>query len=174
MRPIDEIIIHCAATPEGKAFTAADIDRWHRERGWAGIGYHFVVRLDGTVEQGRPLDRIGAHVSGRNETTIGVCYIGGVDAKGAPKDTRTPAQKLALLALCRDLLKQFPAIRTISGHNQYAAKACPSFDVRKDPLGSLPSEPLVSLVPAGPVKPSIEDRLAALEAAVAALKDAQT
>lgn len=173
MRPVTEIIIHCAATPEGKHFTAADIDRWHREQGWAGIGYHYVVLLDGTVEIGRPLDKIGAHVSGRNENTIGVVYIGGLDAKGQAKDTRTDAQKAALLKLCRELLDRYPSIKTISGHNQYAAKACPSFDVRKDPLGSLPKEraakPVAPATPAASVTPSIEDRVAALEAAVAEL-----
>lgn len=138
MRPLREIIVHCSATPEGKHFTAADIDRWHRQRGWSGIGYHFVVLLDGTIQKGRPLNRIGAHVRGRNSGTIGVCYIGGVAADGrTAKDTRTKAQKEALLRLCRDLIEDYPTLKKVSGHNQYARKACPSFDVRTDPLGQL-------------------------------------
>lgn len=138
MRRLNEIIIHCSATPEGKPFTAKDIDRWHRQNGWAGIGYHFVVLLDGTVEVGRPLNKVGAHVAGRNTGTIGICYIGGVAADGkTAKDTRTPAQRASLEKLCKDLIKQYPTIRAVTGHNQYAKKACPSFDVRKDPLGKL-------------------------------------
>lgn len=138
MRRLNEIIIHCSATPEGKHFTARDIDGWHRKQGWAGIGYHFVVLLDGTVEVGRPLNKAGAHVAGRNTGTIGVCYIGGVAADGrTPKDTRTPEQKAALLGLCTGLIQKHPTIKIVSGHNQYAKKACPSFDVRKDPLGRL-------------------------------------
>jgi N-acetylmuramoyl-L-alanine amidase len=138
MRPLNEIIIHCSATPEGKHFTAADIDRWHRERGWSGIGYHFVVLLDGTVEKGRPIEKVGAHVEGRNVGTVGVCYIGGLTADGKKaKDTRTPAQKEALLNTCKQLGTDYPSIKKITGHNQYARKACPSFDVRADPLGKL-------------------------------------
>ncbi len=138
MRPLNEIVIHCAATPEGKHFTAADIDSWHRQRGWSGIGYHYVVLLDGTVQAGRPLDRVGAHVEGHNVGTVGICYIGGMTADAKlPKDTRTAAQKAALMGLCKDLIGKYRTIRKVSGHNQYADKACPSFDVRKDPLGSL-------------------------------------
>lgn len=138
MRPLNEIIIHCSATPEGKHFTVADIDRWHRERGWSGIGYHFVVLLDGTIQKGRPVAKVGAHVSGRNTGTIGICYIGGMTADNKKaKDTRTPAQKAALLKLCKELARDYPSIKVISGHNQYAPKDCPSFDVRKDELGKL-------------------------------------
>ena len=128
MRPIDEIVMHCAATPKGRATTVADIDRWHRARGFRGIGYHYVVHLDGTVREGRPVARPGAHVKGRNRRTIGVCYIGGVDARGRPEDTRTPAQRKAIDKLLRRLLREHPTVTTISGHDQYAAKACPSYD----------------------------------------------
>ena len=94
MRKINEIIVHCAATPEGKNFKAADIDRWHRERKMKCIGYHYVVDLDGTVEPGRPESEIGAHCLGHNQYSIGVCYVGGLAAYGkTPKDTRTPTQK---------------------------------------------------------------------------------
>lgn len=128
MRKINEIIVHCAATPEGKNFKAADIDRWHRERKMKCIGYHYVVDLDGTVEPGRPENEIGAHCLGHNQNSIGVCYVGGLAADGkTPKDTRTAAQKEALLALLKKLRAKYPKA-PIHGHRDFAAKACPSFD----------------------------------------------
>lgn len=128
MRKINEIIVHCAATPEGKNFKAADIDRWHRERKMKCIGYHYVVDLDGTVEPGRPESEIGAHCLGHNKNSIGVCYVGGLAADGkTPKDTRTAAQKEALLALLKKLRAKYPNA-SIHGHRDFAAKACPSFD----------------------------------------------
>lgn len=128
MRKINEIIVHCAATPESKNFKAADIDRWHRERKMKCIGYHYVVDLDGTVEPGRPESEIGAHCLGHNQNSIGVCYVGGLAADGrTPKDTRTAAQKEALLALLKKLRAKYPKA-PIHGHRDFAAKACPSFD----------------------------------------------
>ncbi|MRN79461.1 N-acetylmuramoyl-L-alanine amidase [Brucella sp. 10RB9210] len=138
MRPINLLVWHCSATPENKPFTAADIDRWHKAQGWAGIGYHYVVLLDGTVQKGRPVEKVGAHVQGHNTGSIGCVYIGGVAADGkTPKDTRTPAQKEAMMQLTKDLLKQFPTIKRIAGHNEFSSKACPSFKVPDDPLGKL-------------------------------------
>lgn len=136
MRDIDELIWHCTATPEGREFDASDIDRWHKERGWSGIGYHKVVLLDGTVQDGRPESEPGAHCRGRNRTTLGYVYVGGVDLRGRAKDTRTPAQKKTMLRLTREAVRKY-GIKKVSGHNQYAAKACPSFDVRRDPLGQI-------------------------------------
>ena len=128
MRSINEIIVHCSATPEGKGFTVADIDRWHRARGFDGIGYHYVVYLDGTVQAGRAIERAGAHCHKHNAHSIGVCYIGGVAKDGrTPKDTRTDKQKAALVRLLTKLRQQFPTAR-IHGHRDFAAKACPSFD----------------------------------------------
>lgn len=138
MRRIDEIIVHCAATPEGRDISIETIRGWHLQNGWKDIGYHYVVLLDGTVAAGRPEAQIGAHVSGHNTGTLGICYVGGVASDGkTAKDTRTPDQKAALLDLARGLISKYPAIAKVTGHNQYAAKACPSFDVRKDPLGAL-------------------------------------
>lgn len=131
MRQITQIILHCSATPEGKDFSTADIDRWHKARGFKMIGYHYVIRLDGTIEQGRPLEMTGAHCKGRNAHSIGICYIGGLDPKGRPKDTRTPAQKDSLWALVQALRKQFPNA-TVHGHNEFANKDCPCFDVPKE------------------------------------------
>lgn len=133
MRQLNEIIVHCAATREGRHHTVDEIRSWHKQRGWSDIGYHYVVYLDGTVKEGRPLSKIGAHVRGSNTGTIGICYVGGVAKDGkTPKDTRTEAQKRSLNRLLRDLLGKYPTIKKISGHNQYAAKACPSFDAREE------------------------------------------
>ena len=132
MRRITEIIIHCAATPEGKDFTVQDIDRWHRQRGFKSIGYHFVIYRDGTIHKGRPLDQIGAHCTGHNANSIGICYIGGCAADGkTAKDTRTGAQREALKRLVSELRVAYPQA-TVHGHREYANKACPSFDVQKE------------------------------------------
>lgn len=128
MRKINEIIVHCTATAEGKDFKAADIDRWHKEKGWNGIGYHHVVDLDGTVEPGRPESRVGAHCLRHNTNSIGVVYVGGLASDGkTPKDTRTLQQKVALVKLLTELKHRYPSA-TIHGHQDFAAKACPCFD----------------------------------------------
>ena len=120
--------MHCSATKEGKAFTVADIDRCHRARGFKGIGYHYVIYLDGSVHTGRPLEQVGAHCTGHNANSIGICYIGGLDADGKPADTRTPAQKEAMVSLLNELMTFYPNA-TIHGHCEFANKACPCFDV---------------------------------------------
>lgn len=136
-RSTHTIIHHCAATPEGKNFTVEQIDQWHKNRGWRGIGYHFYIDLDGVVFAGRPLNEIGAHVAGHNTGTIGICYCGGVASDGkTPKDTRTEKQKQAQMALTKALVRDNWDIERIAGHNEYAMKACPSFDVRGDDLGN--------------------------------------
>ncbi len=137
-RVISEIIVHCTATPEGKDYSVDDIRAWHKTRGWSDIGYHYVVYRDGRVMVGRPIGQIGAHVTGRNAGTIGVSYVGGVSKDGkTAKDTRTPAQRASLLWLVGELARIHKGVKKVSGHNQYAAKACPSFDVRKDALGAI-------------------------------------
>lgn len=137
-RSINEIIVHCTATPDGRAVSVDTIRGWHKAQGWEDIGYHYVVLLDGTVQAGRPEAEIGSHVAGHNTGTLGVVYVGGVAADGTtPKDTRTPAQKAALLAIVKGLIAKYPSVKKVTGHNQYAAKACPSFDVRKDELSKL-------------------------------------
>lgn len=131
MRKINKLIIHCSATPEGRAVSVSDITRWHRERGFRTIGYHYVIYLDGSVHAGRPVSEEGAHCLGQNRNSIGICYIGGLDAKSLlPKDTRTEAQKDALRHLVGNLRKEYPGA-TLHGHNEFAAKACPCFDVRE-------------------------------------------
>lgn len=131
-----EIILHCSATVEGKNFTAADIDRWHKEKGYKKIGYHFVIDLDGTLEKGRQLNERGAHCKGHNDS-IGICYIGGLDKDGKPKDTRTIEQKDTLYRLVYDLMGDDMTLEQIHCHNEFAKKDCPSFkitDFRKEYL----------------------------------------
>lgn len=131
MRYINEIIIHCSATKEGLSFNANDIDRWHKQRGFKRIGYHYVILLDGTIQQGRELEAVGAHCSGHNAHSIGICCVGGLDSKGKPKDTRTNQQKAALWSLLNKLCVKFPEA-TIHGHNEFANKSCPCWDVQKE------------------------------------------
>lgn len=130
-RNITEIIVHCAATQEGKDFTVADIDKWHRARGFNGIGYHYVIYRDGSINKGRDESISGAHCTNHNYCSIGICYIGGVDKNGKPKDTRTPEQKDSLLNLLKELKQKYPKAKIYS-HNNFANKACPSFDATKE------------------------------------------
>ncbi len=137
MRVINKIIIHCAATPEGKDYTVEQIRQWHttpkpKGNGWKDIGYHFVIYRDGSIHPGRPIEQIGAHTSGYNANSIGICYIGGCAKDGkTPKDTRTEAQRSALVRLVAELCAKFPGA-TVHGHNEFANKACPSFNVQKE------------------------------------------
>ena len=132
-RTINEVIIHCSATPEGKEYTVADITRWHKQRGWKTIGYHYVVYLDGSIHEGRDVDVIGAHCKGHNSYSIGVCYIGGCDNSGKKaKDTRTPEQKEGLLQLLKELKALYPKAKVVSHRDYEKGKACPSFDATKE------------------------------------------
>ena len=129
MRKIDEIIIHCSATPEGRDHSVADVTAWHRARGFRTIGYHYLVHIDGRVERGRPESEIGAHCLGHNARSIGVYYVGGLasDCK-TPKDTRTPEQRRMLRELVKGLQRKYRGAK-VYGHRDFAAKACPCFDV---------------------------------------------
>jgi N-acetylmuramoyl-L-alanine amidase len=133
-RQITYLVVHCSATPEGKAFTVKDIDQWHRARGFKGIGYNYVIYLDGTIHEGRDVNLIPAHVEGHNKDSIGICYIGGCEAHSQlPKDTRTPQQKAALLELLKALKKLYPNAQ-ILGHRDFAGvnKACPCFNAKDE------------------------------------------
>lgn len=148
-RKITDIIIHCSATIEGKNYSARDIDVWHKSRGFRKIGYHFVVQLDGNIEQGRPLAEVGAHVSGHNSNSIGICYIGGLSRERESKDTRTPEQKESLLFLVKALKAAIPTVTKVAGHRDYSPdlngdgviephewiKTCPCFDATKEYSG---------------------------------------
>lgn len=129
-RKINKIILHCSATREGQNFTTKDIDYWHKKRGFTKIGYHYVIYLDGSVHIGRQESEIGAHATGHNANSIGICYIGGCDKNGKAKDTRTAAQKESLLKLVHELLKKYNlGLENVYGHYQFANKTCPSFSI---------------------------------------------
>ncbi len=131
-RNIKEIIVHCSATKEGKDYTVGDITRWHKQRGFSTIGYHYVVYRDGAIHQGRDVNVSGAHCTNHNSISIGVCYIGGLASDGkTPKDTRTDKQKASLLSLLKRLKALYPNAK-IYGHRDFAIKACPSFDATKE------------------------------------------
>lgn len=154
MKPndIDAVVLHCSATREGQDVRMSDIDKWHKERGFACCGYHYVIDLDGKVEVGRPLSMDGAHcntkgLSGKpyNKHSVGICYVGGLDKNGNAKDTRTEAQKKAMRELIDSLMDKYPIIEVI-GHRDASPdqngdgqitknewiKECPCFDVKSE------------------------------------------
>lgn len=134
MKPenIDAIIIHCSATKEGIDYHLADIDKWHREKGWKCCGYNYVIDLDGQVEIGRPITMDGAHCVGYNNHSIGICYIGGLDKSGRAKDTRTDAQKASLATLVYRFIEKYPIVEVLGHRDTGAKKDCPCFDVRPE------------------------------------------
>lgn len=132
MRPIEYIIIHCTATPEGREHDVEDIRRWHKAKGWSDIGYHYLIKIDGTIEVGRSVEIPGAHAYGFNSGSIGIVYVGGMDSEmKAPKDTRTSAQKQSFGQLLWALKEEFPHAKII-GHRDVSSKACPSFDAKTE------------------------------------------
>ena len=132
MREINKIIIHCSATREGENFEVAEIRKWHLARGFNDIGYHFYIDLYGEIHKGRDISKIGAHCKGHNRNSIGICYCGGVEADGkTPKDTRYDCQKESLIAVLRTLKAMYPNA-VIHSHNDFANKACPSFNATKE------------------------------------------
>ena len=140
MRQITLIIIHCSAVRPDQESSAAQIDTWHRQRGWKlGIGYHYVVRRNGQIEPGRPEWMIGAHCQNHNAHSIGVCYEGGLDIRGPldpkgrlpkqePADTRTPEQKVALRQILEDLHRRYPRALIVGHHDLNPLKACPCIE----------------------------------------------
>ena len=134
---IKYLIVHCSATVDGVDFRAKDIGKWHKQQGWSGIGYHYVIDMDGTVEKGRDESKVGAHCYGHNSESLGICYIGGLskvsssDGKYTPKDTRTEAQKAALIKLLKELKLKYPKAKIV-GHSKFAKKACPCFDAESE------------------------------------------
>ena len=132
-RTITEIIVHCTATAEGKDYTVDDIRKWHKERGWSDIGYHYVIDRKGHILPGRDVDTVGAHCEGHNAHSIGVVYIGGVSAlNGKPKDTRTLAQKAGLIRCLTELKSLYPQAK-IYGHCDFTkSKPCPCFDAKTE------------------------------------------
>lgn len=130
--PITHIVVHASAEPHGRPTRARDIDRWHRQRGFRKIGYHYVIGTDGLVETGRAESEIGAHVSGHNKGTVGICLIGGLDPKtNLPSPNFAPIQYSALYRVVADLKSRFPDAEVL-GHRDFpgVSKACPCFDAR--------------------------------------------
>lgn len=125
------LVVHCSATQAKADIGVKEITRMHRERGFLTIGYHFVIRRDGTVEKGRPVDAIGAHVEGWNSRSLGICLVGGLDANMKPQDNFTDPQYASLAELLLSLRKDFPKA-SILGHRDIpnVKKDCPCFDVR--------------------------------------------
>ena len=144
MRDINLIVIHCTATESGVDYSAAQVRAWHKHRGFRDIGYHFLIHLNGDIERGRPWDLPGAHAKGYNNTSVGICYVGGL-IRGEPFDTRTVAQIHSLRAAVSMLKAQYPMIE-VTGHRDLSVdlngdgmiseqewmKACPCFDVKTD------------------------------------------
>lgn len=128
MRDIELLIVHCSAVRPSQTSSAAQIAAWHRAQGWLDIGYHYVIRRDGTVEKGRPEHLTGAHCHGHNLHSIGICYEGGLDEHGTPADTRTPQQKTALFTLLRELKTRYPHAKIFGHYHLDPTKACPCFD----------------------------------------------
>ena len=136
VRRVDQIILHCTATPEGEDYTVEQIRQMHLSRGFSDVGYHFIIGRDGKVHAGRPEAIAGAHCTGHNTRSIGVSLVGGCPARTVKdwnkksKDTRTAAQRAALEKLVKELLWRYPGA-TVHGHNEFANKACPSFNVKE-------------------------------------------
>ena len=130
---VSKLIVHCSATREGQHIDVDTIRGWHVDgRGWRDIGYHYIVYLDGTIHKGREDNVPGAHCKDFNRSSLGICYIGGVESDGkTPKDTRTPEQKVSLENLLMTLKAMHPD-STVHGHRDFANKACPSFDATEE------------------------------------------
>lgn len=124
------IILHCSATPPSMDIGAQEIDRWHRSRGWLGIGYHFVIRRDGQVEKGRQQDAVGAHAKGHNHDSIGICLVGGLDEDNNPANNFTDAQFAATWDLIVTLEGEYGTLEVI-GHSDVSGKSCPCFNVEE-------------------------------------------
>lgn len=155
MKPVKLLVVHCSATPAARDIGVAQLRAMHRARGFNDVGYHYVVRRDGRIEKGRPDNVIGAHVSGHNDGSLGICLVGGVKPDGKTAEANfAPEQYAALEKLLRDLRGRYPAAR-ICGHRDLSPdlngdgkitsnewlKECPTFDVAA----------WVNALPGGPV-----------------------
>ena len=134
MRTITFIVLHCSAVKPSQTSSAKQIDEWHKQRvtrngtHWKGIGYHAVIRRDGSIEPGRPLEEVGAHCYLHNRHSIGICYEGGLDEAGEPADTRTPEQKKAMRELIEKLHEQYPKALIVGHRDLSPGRDCPCFD----------------------------------------------
>lgn len=126
----DYIMIHCSATRADMDIGAADIDRWHRQRGWRRIGYHYVIRRNGEVETGRGMDAVGAHCKGMNDKSVSICLVGGLDEHNKAENNFTKEQWETLEKLVWQCKLPY-ADAEVVGHNEFSDKECPCFDVRE-------------------------------------------
>ena len=126
----DAIFVHCSATKPSQNVGVREIRQWHKEQGWLDVGYHFIIKRDGTVEEGRPVNVVGSHVKDWNSRSVGVCLVGGIDAKGKFEANFTPAQMSALRTKLAELKVLYPQA-DIKAHHDVAPKACPSFDLQR-------------------------------------------
>ena len=133
LKEVKYLVVHCTATRLSQRVSVEDIDRWHKAKGWSGIGYHWYVDRDGHIFPGRSEREAGAHVIGYNHCSIGICYEGGLDEQGNSADTRTPAQKAALLFIIKDLKQSYPNT-IVLGHRDFPGvhKDCPCFDAKTE------------------------------------------
>jgi N-acetyl-anhydromuramyl-L-alanine amidase AmpD len=133
MQDVKYIVVHCTATQLSQRVSVDDLDSWHNAKRWSGIGYHWYIDQDGKTWAGRAEQYAGAHVVGYNSHAIGICYEGGINEKGLDDDTRTPAQKAALLAKLQELKQRYPSA-IILGHRDFpkVTKKCPCFDAKKE------------------------------------------
>ena len=131
-REVRLLVVHCSATRCDKNFSVEALRRCHLARGFASIGYHFYITRDGEIYRGRSLEKVGAHCRNHNAHSVGICYEGGLDAEGKPKDTRTLEQKGSLLALLRELRRQFPKALIVGHRDLNPMKGCPCFDAVKE------------------------------------------
>lgn len=126
----EAIFVHCSATKASMNVGLREIRQWHKEQGWLDVGYHFIIRRDGTIEEGRPVDVVGSHVKDWNSKSVGVCLVGGIDDKGKFEANFTPAQMQSLRGLLQTLMVQYPEAKLMA-HHQVAPKACPSFNLKR-------------------------------------------
>lgn len=143
----NEIILHCSSTTEDQDFDVEDIRKWHMSppNNWSDIGYYFVIKLDGTIQKGRPISKVGSHTYGRNKNSIGICYVGGLDVNSKVKDSRTAAQKSSIEKLIIDLVSENPQLKKLSGHNDYNPDITdPSFKVA-DKYGYLQEKGIIKV-----------------------------
>lgn len=126
----DAIFVHCSATKPEMDIGVETIRMWHKQQGWLDVGYHFIIKRDGTVEDGRPVNVVGSHVKDWNSKSVGVCLVGGINAKGQFEANFTPAQMNSLRNKLKELMSKYPNAELMA-HHSVAAKACPSFDVKR-------------------------------------------
>ena len=133
MRDIEYIVIHCAATKPSMDVPIERVRKWHLDRGWSDIGYHYYITRDGKIHKGRDLNIVGANVRGYNKNSNGICYEGGINEKGDPEDNRTDEQKKSLLKVVK-VLKFVFNNAIVQGHRDFpnVKKACPSFDAKNE------------------------------------------